>query len=171
MRQGSRTPGRLLGALLLAVGSPGLAATDIEQRSRALERAREAVVGLRVQAVDGARSARTLGNLPGAGEAVVLHIETYVREDMIRLYGFQSPLEREWFRLLQSVQGVGAKASMAILGTLGPEGVGRAIALGDWNAVKAAPGVGPGASQQQSRRGPQCCKEPACSCAPPGAMI
>ena len=62
MRQGSRTPGRLLGALLLAVGSPGLAATDIEQRSRALERAREAVVGLRVQAVDGARSARTLGS-------------------------------------------------------------------------------------------------------------
>lgn len=62
MRQGSRTLGRLLGALLLAVGSAGLAATDIEQRSRALERAREAVVGLRVQAVDGARSARTLGS-------------------------------------------------------------------------------------------------------------
>ncbi len=87
-------------------------------------------------------SARTLGNLPGAGEAVVLHIETYVREDMIRLYGFQSPLEREWFRLLQSVQGVGAKVALAVLSTLPPSDLANAIALRDLAMVSRAPGVG-----------------------------
>lgn len=87
-------------------------------------------------------SARTLGNLPGAGEAVVLHIETYVREDMIRLYGFQSPLEREWFKLLQSVQGVGAKVALAVLSTLPPSDLANAIALRDLAMVSRAPGVG-----------------------------
>ena len=87
-------------------------------------------------------SARTLGNLPGAGEAVVLHIETYVREDMIRLFGFQSPLEREWFRLLQSVQGVGAKVALAVLSTLPPSDLANAIALRDLAMVSRAPGVG-----------------------------
>ncbi len=87
-------------------------------------------------------SARTLGNLPGAGEAVMLHIETYVREDMIRLYGFQSPLEREWFRLLQSVQGVGAKVALAVLSTLPPSDLANAIALRDLAMVSRAPGVG-----------------------------
>jgi Holliday junction DNA helicase RuvA len=67
---------------------------------------------------------------------------------LLQLFGFPTLLEKEWHRLLTTVQGVGAKASMAILGTLGPEGVGRAIALGDWNAVKAAPGVGPKLAQR-----------------------
>ena len=87
-------------------------------------------------------SVRTLGNLPGAGEAVVLHIETYVREDMIRLFGFQTVLEREWFRLLQSVQGVGAKVALAVLSTLPPSDLANAIALRDLAMVSRAPGVG-----------------------------
>jgi len=71
-----------------------------------------------------------------------------VREDLLQLFGFLSPYEREWHRLLVSVQGVGAKASMAILGTLGAEGAARAVALGDWSAVRAAPGVGPKLAQR-----------------------
>lgn len=87
-------------------------------------------------------SARTLSALPGPGEAIVLYIETYVREDMIRLYGFQTLLEREWFRLLQSnVQGVGAKVALAILSTLAPADLANAIALRDIAMVSRAPGV------------------------------
>jgi Holliday junction DNA helicase RuvA len=71
-----------------------------------------------------------------------------VREDLLQLYGFPTLVEKEWHRLLLSVQGVGAKASLAILGTLGPDGVSRAIALGDWNAVKAAKGIGPKTAQR-----------------------
>jgi len=93
-------------------------------------------------------SDRTLAALPGPGEAVALYTELLVREDLLQLFGFTTPAEKEWHRLLVSVQGIGAKASMAILGTLGPEGVSRAIALGDWNAVKAAPGVGPKIAQR-----------------------
>ena len=93
-------------------------------------------------------SDRTLAGLPGPGEAVSLYTELLVREDLLQLFGFTTPYEREWHRLLISVQGVGAKASMAILGTLGPEGVARAIALGDAAAVKAAPGVGPKLAQR-----------------------
>lgn len=63
-----------------------------------------------------------------------------VQETNLQLFGFTTLLEKEWYRLLTSVQGIGAKAAMAILGTLGPEATGRAIALGDWAAVKAAPG-------------------------------
>lgn len=88
-------------------------------------------------------SDRTLAGLPGAGEAAALWTELLVREDLLQLFGFTTLLEKEWHRLLTSVQGIGAKGSLAILGTLGPEGVSRAIALGDAAAIKSAPGVGP----------------------------
>jgi len=88
-------------------------------------------------------SARTLQRLPKVGEAAVLSIETVVREDMIRLYGFRSDPEREWFRLLQLVQGVGARVALAILSVLEPAELATAIAAGDKTAVARAPGVGP----------------------------
>lgn len=88
-------------------------------------------------------SARTLQNLPPAGEAATLAIETHVREDMIRLYGFRSDAERDWFRLLQTVQGVGAKVALAILSTLDPAALATAIAIGDKGGIGRAPGVGP----------------------------
>ena len=93
-------------------------------------------------------SERTLAILPGVGEAAALYTDLLVREDLLQLFGFTTLAEKEWHRLLMSVQGIGAKASMAILGALGPDGVGRAIALGDWSAVKAAPGVGPKIAQR-----------------------
>jgi Holliday junction DNA helicase RuvA len=93
-------------------------------------------------------SDRTRLALPGVGEVAMLYTDLLVREDLLQLFGFLTPVEKEWHRLLMSVQGIGAKASMAILGTLGPDGVGRAIALGDWSAVKAAPGVGPKIAQR-----------------------
>ena len=88
-------------------------------------------------------SARTLQALPKPGEAAILSIETYVREDQIKLFGFRSDLEREWFRLLQTVQGVGAKVALAVLGTLPPSDLANAIALRDRAAVARTPGVGP----------------------------
>lgn len=93
-------------------------------------------------------SDRTLQALPGVGEHVALYTDLLVREDVLQLYGFTTLAEKEWHRLLMSVQGVGAKASLAILGAVGPDGVGRAIALGDWNAVKAAKGIGPKTAQR-----------------------
>lgn len=87
-------------------------------------------------------SARVLGALPSVGEAVTLFIETQVREDAIRLFGFHSKLEQEWFRLLQNVQGVGAKVALALLGTLSPSELSNAIALRDLAMVSRAPGVG-----------------------------
>ncbi len=93
-------------------------------------------------------SDRTMAALPGVGEAVSLYTDLVVREDLMQLYGFLSLVEKEWHRLLCSVQGVGAKVSLAILGALGPDGVSRAIALGDWGAVKAAKGVGPKTAQR-----------------------
>jgi len=88
-------------------------------------------------------SDRTLMGLPGRGEVASLYTELLVREDLMQLFGFPTLLEKEWHRVLTSVQGVGAKASLAILGALGPDGVSRAIALGDSAALRKAPGVGP----------------------------
>ncbi len=87
-------------------------------------------------------SARTLQALPQIGEMATFSIDTYVREDMIRLYGFASELEREWFRLLQTVQGVGARVALAVLGTLKPGDLATAIALQDKAALTRSPGVG-----------------------------
>ncbi len=93
-------------------------------------------------------SQRTLAGMPGPGEVAALYTDLLVREDLLQLFGFSTLVEKEWFKLLKSVQGVGAKASMAILSALGADGVSRAIALGDWNAVKAAQGVGPKIAQR-----------------------
>ena len=88
-------------------------------------------------------SGRTLSKIGSVGEACVLFIETYVREDQLKLFGFMSVLEREWFNLLQSVQGVGAKVALAVLSTLTPGELANAIALQDKTAVSRAQGVGP----------------------------
>src|SRR5215467_12169303 len=88
-------------------------------------------------------SARTLQELPAVGMAVSLAIETYVREDQIRLFGFLSAVEREWFRLLQTVQGVGTKVALAVLSTLRPADLATAIAMRDKAMIARAPGVGP----------------------------
>jgi holliday junction DNA helicase RuvA len=88
-------------------------------------------------------SARTLQELPGVGQPTTLSIETYVREDQIRLFGFRTDVEREWFRLLQTVQGVGAKVALAVLGTLKPADLASAIAMRDRAMVARTPGVGP----------------------------
>jgi Holliday junction DNA helicase RuvA len=88
-------------------------------------------------------SGRTLQELPRVGEPATLAIETYVREDQIRLFGFMTDVEREWFRLLQTVQGVGAKVALAVLGTLKPAELASAIAMRDKEMVARTPGVGP----------------------------
>jgi len=87
-------------------------------------------------------SARTLQELPASGQPATLSIETYVREDQIRLFGFMSDVEREWFRLLQTVQGVGAKVALSVLGTLRPAELASAIAMRDRATVSRSPGVG-----------------------------
>ena len=88
-------------------------------------------------------SARTLQELPGVGQPAALSIDTHVREDQIRLFGFLTEIEREWFRLLQTVQGVGAKVALSVLGTLKPSELASAIAMRDKAMVARAPGVGP----------------------------
>ncbi|WP_299426744.1 Holliday junction branch migration protein RuvA [uncultured Shimia sp.] len=93
-------------------------------------------------------SDRTLAALPGVGEPVALYTDLLVREDLLQLFGFPSLFEKEWHRLLISVQGIGAKASLAILGALGADGVSRAVSLGDVAAIKAAKGVGPKTAQR-----------------------
>lgn len=93
-------------------------------------------------------SPRTLASLPAAGQTVTLAIETHVREDCIKLFGFASEMERSWFRLLQTVQGVGTKVALAILGTLGAEALAHAIALQDKAQIARTPGVGPKVAQR-----------------------
>lgn len=93
-------------------------------------------------------SERTSASLPPAGQATALYTELLVREDLLQLFGFPTLVEKEWHRLLISVQGVGARVALAILGTLGPEGLGRALALGDWSSLRKAPGVGPKLAQR-----------------------
>ncbi len=88
-------------------------------------------------------SPRTLQALPRSGDIVSLAIETQVREDSIRLFGFLSDAERDWFRLLQTVQGVGAKVALAILGVFDINELATAIARQDKIAISRAPGVGP----------------------------
>src|SRR6204780_1522099 len=88
-------------------------------------------------------SARTLQELPRVGELTTLSIETHVREDQIRLFGFSTDVEREWFRLLQTVQGVGAKVALPVLGPLKPADLASAIAVRDKAMVARTPGVGP----------------------------
>ena len=93
-------------------------------------------VGYEVQA-----SSRTLRNLKH-GNIAALTIDTHVREDAIKLFGFVSEVERTWFRTLQGIQGVGPKAALAVLGTLAPQDLANAIALSNWQAVEQAQGVG-----------------------------
>jgi len=88
-------------------------------------------------------SARTLQSLPAPGKPVTLAIETHVREDQIRLFGFMADVEREWFRLLQTVQGVGTKVALSVLSTLKPGDLASAIAMRDKAMVARTPGVGP----------------------------
>jgi holliday junction DNA helicase RuvA len=87
-------------------------------------------------------SPRTLARLPAKGAPASLLIETHVREDHIHLYGFADVAERDWFRLLTTVQGVGAKLAQAVLGVLGPDDLARAIAAADKASLARAPGVG-----------------------------
>ena len=93
-------------------------------------------VGYEVQA-----SSRTLRNLK-IGDVVSLTIDTHVREDAIKLFGFQSELERSWFRTLQTIQGVGSKVALALLGIMSPQDLANAIALSNSAAVEEAPGIG-----------------------------
>ena len=88
-------------------------------------------------------SSRTLQALPQAGEAATLFIETIVREDMIRLFGFASETEKAWFNILLGVQGVGQKVALAILSTLKPAELANAIAMKDKAAIARTSGVGP----------------------------
>ncbi|MGE4218891.1 MAG: Holliday junction branch migration protein RuvA [Alphaproteobacteria bacterium] len=87
--------------------------------------------------------ARTLARLPGAGEAARLFVETHVREDHIHLYGFYDAVERAWFRLLTTVQGVGARVALAILSALSTEELAQAVAHQDRTMLTRASGVGP----------------------------
>ena len=93
-------------------------------------------------------SERTLAALPAVGERVSLHTDLLVREDLLQLFGFTTLRERDLHRMMLGVPGVGVKASLAVLGKLGVDGAIEAIALGDWNAVKSAHGVGPRLAQR-----------------------
>lgn len=88
-------------------------------------------------------SARTLRSLPPAGAEARIWIETHVREDHIHLYGFADPGERDWFRLLTTVQGVGARVALGILSALSPDRIADALSARDPAPLTAADGVGP----------------------------
>jgi len=93
-------------------------------------------------------SERTLRSLPAIGEFTLLYTDLLVREDILQLFGFATIVEKEWHRLLMTVQGVGAKAALAIMGALGEDGLSRAISIGDWATVKQAKGIGPKTAQR-----------------------
>ena len=93
-------------------------------------------------------SERTLRSLPAIGEFTLLYTDLLVREDVLQLFGFTTIVEKEWHRLLMTVQGVGAKAALAIMGALGEDGLSRAISIGDWATVKQAKGIGPKTAQR-----------------------
>ena len=93
-------------------------------------------------------SERTLAEIPVDGEFTTIYTDLLVREDLMQLFGFLSQVEKEWYRLLMSVQGVGAKAALAILSALGEDGVSRSIALGDWTSIKSSKGIGPKTAQR-----------------------
>ena len=93
-------------------------------------------------------SERTLAALPAVGERVSLHTDLLVREDLLQLFGFTTLRERDLHRMMLGVPGVGVKASLAVLGKLGVDGAVEAIALGNWQSVKAAHGVGPRLAQR-----------------------
>ena len=95
-----------------------------------------------------AASTRTLSGLGAIGGEVILHTEMQVSDDAIRLIGFASPEERDWFRLLTSVQGVGSRVALAILSALGPDDISRAVMSGDKAMVARAQGVGPKLAQR-----------------------
>ncbi len=88
-------------------------------------------------------AAKTLARLPAPGQPVELRIVTQVREDSITLYGFETALEEQWFRILQGIQGVGARLALALLSVLEPDAIARAIAAQDARALTRAAGVGP----------------------------
>lgn len=93
-------------------------------------------------------SEKTLSNLPADGEFITIFTDLVVREDLLQLFGFLTFAEKEWHRLLCSVQGVGAKGALAIQGILSVESLSRAILLSDWATIKTAPGVGPKIAQR-----------------------
>jgi Holliday junction DNA helicase RuvA len=93
-------------------------------------------------------SDRTLSAMPPLGQAVALYTELVVREDLLQLFGFTTMIEKEWHKLLTSVQGVGPKAALSMMGALGADGVARAINLGDARAIQSAQGVGPKLAQR-----------------------
>jgi len=88
-------------------------------------------------------SKNTLNVLVGQGDIVSVYVETHVREDHIHLYGFADQLEQEWFKLLTTVQGVGAKVALAILSVSSPKVLAQSVAVADKAAISQAPGVGP----------------------------
>lgn len=93
-------------------------------------------------------STRTIAALPAIGQEISILIETFVREDQLKLFGFATDAEKEWFNLVQSVQGVGAKVALAILSTLSSNELVTAISLGDKAMVARTPGVGPKVAQR-----------------------